>query len=51
MSDKGEPTGLQLWILQAQREILLKSDLRRRSTEVESGPVMTADELIMKIRS
>lgn len=42
MSDKPELTALQLWILRAQREILMKGDLGRQApesrTEASAGP-------------
>jgi|RhiMetStandDraft_4_1073278.scaffolds.fasta_scaffold5270004_1 hypothetical protein len=49
MSDKPELTGLQLWILQAQREILLKADLGRESHGSKSETPMTPEAPIIKM--
>jgi hypothetical protein len=50
MSDKPELTGLQLWILRAQREILLKGDLRRDSHGSPPQTGTAPEEPIVKIR-
>jgi hypothetical protein len=50
MSDKPELTGLQLWILRAQREILLKGDLGRESHGSKPETARTPEEMIIKIR-
>jgi hypothetical protein len=49
MSDKPELTGLQLWILRAQREILLKGDLGRESHDSKPETPVTPDESIIKM--
>jgi hypothetical protein len=48
MSDKPELTGVQLWILRAQREILLKGDLGRESHS-KAETATTLEETILKI--
>jgi hypothetical protein len=50
MSDKPELTGLQLWILRAQREILLKGDLGREIHGSQPHTRTAPDEPIVEIR-
>jgi hypothetical protein len=44
MSDKPELTALQLWILRAQREILLKGSVRHEGPAREPEPSTTREE-------
>ena len=49
MSDKPELSGLQLWILRAQREILLKGDLGRENrSSTDAHP--TLEQPIVEVR-
>jgi hypothetical protein len=49
MSDKPELTALQLWILRAQREILLKGDLGREAAENRTEPPAGPESPVIRV--
>ena len=49
MSDKPEMTALQLWILRAQREILLKGDLGRETPENRMEPPAAPESPVIRV--